>query len=237
VTGLRKGLYAVWYYGLTALMCVLFIPAWALPRRVLMQGIWLWSRLLTFGLRVIGGVRVEVRGLEHLPQGGVLIAAKHQSMLDIVPPFAFLPDACFVLKKELMAIPLFGQHCRKAGMIAVDREAQAKALRDLVTAARLRIAEGRQLIIFPEGTRKAPGEAPDYKPGIAALYRDLGLACTPMATNSGAFLTASGLVRAPGVVVVEILEPIPAGLKRGEFMRELQDRLEGASERLRLGAG
>jgi 1-acyl-sn-glycerol-3-phosphate acyltransferase len=232
VTGLRRFLYAAWYYGWTAVLCLVFVPAWVLPRPVLMFGISIWSKLLTWGMRVIGGVRVEIRGLERLPRGGVLLAAKHQSMFDIIPPFAFLPDACFVLKKELLAIPVFGRHCIKAGMIAVDREAHAKALRDLVAAARERLGQGRQLVIFPEGTRKAPGEPVDYKPGVAALYRDLGLACTPIATNSGDCLSAAGLVTRPGAVVFEILEPIPAGLRRGEFMRELQDRIEAASARL-----
>ena len=233
MSGPRRGLYAVGYYGWTVVLSLVFIPAWILPRRVLMTGIALWSRLLTFGLRVIGGVRVEIRGLDRLPPGGTLIAAKHQSMFDIIPPFAFLPDACFVLKTELMAIPVFGQHCAKAGMIAVDRDAHAKALRALVTAAQTRLGQGRQLIIFPEGTRRAPGAAADYKPGVAALYRDLGLTCTPIATNSGVCLNAAGLVRRGGTVVFEILDPIPAGLKRGEFMRELQDRIEAASDRLR----
>jgi len=235
MNGVRKGLYAVWYYGWTALLTVAFIPAWVLPRGFLTFGISIWSRLLTWGLRVIGGVRVEIRGLDRLAPGASLIAAKHQSMLDIIPPFAFLPDACFVLKKELMAIPLFGQHCAKARLIPVDRQAHAKALRDLVSVARQRIGEGRQLIIFPEGTRREPGAPATYKPGVAALYRELALACTPIATNSGTYLTPAGLPKRPGVVVFEILEPIPAGLKRGEFMRELEDRIETASTRLSEG--
>ncbi len=229
----RRVLYAVWYYGWTVVLAILFIPSWVLPRAALTFGISMWSRLLTWGLRVIGGVRVEIRGRERLAPGASLIAAKHQSMFDIVPPFAFLPDACFVLKKELMAIPVFGQHCARARMIAVDRDGHAQALRDLVAAARDRLAEGRQLIIFPEGTRRGPDAPPDYKPGVAALYRDLGLACTPVATNSGEYLTSAGLPRRRGTVVFEILDPIPAGLKRGEFMRELQHRMEAASQALR----
>jgi len=232
VIALRKALYAVWYYGWTAFLAILFIPAWVLPRKALMLGIGLWSRLLTWGLRVIGGVRVEIRGLGRLPEGGFLIAAKHQSMFDIVPPFAFLPGACFVLKKELLAIPVFGQHLRKARMIPVDRAAHASALRKLVAAARGRLAEGRQLLIYPEGTRHRSGAEADYKSGVAALYRELGLACIPIATNSGTYLSAAGLPERPGTVVFEILDPIPAGLKRGEFMRVLQDQLETASDRL-----
>ena len=228
---------AGWLYGGTAVICIILLPTLAMPRAAIMTGVAAWARVMAFGLRWIGGVSVEVRGREHLPDGGVLMAAKHQSMFDIIPPFFFLPDAAFVLKKELMRIPMFGWHCAKARMIAVDREGQARALKDLVAAATDRLNDGRQLIIFPEGTRKAPGETPDYKPGVAALYRELGLPCVPMATNAGEFVTAAGLPLRPGTIVFEVLEPIPAGLKRGEFMRELQTRVETASARLSAEAG
>lgn len=228
----RRVLMAVWLYGLTAICCVLLLPTLAMPRGAIMWGVGTWGRMLAFGLRWIGGVRIVVRGRDRLPGGGVLIAAKHQSMFDIIPPFFFLPDTAFVLKKELVRIPVFGWHCRKARMIAVDREGHARALKDLVAAAADRLKAGRQLIIFPEGTRKPPGATPDYKPGVAALYRELGLACTPMATNAGDFVSATGLPLRRGTIVFELLDPIPAGLKRGEFMRELQDRIETASARL-----
>jgi len=117
-------------------------------------------------------------------------------------------------------------------MIAVDRDGHAAALKKLVRETRERMGEDRQVLIFPEGTRKDPGAAPDYKPGIAALYRDLGMPCTPMATNSGVHWPAHGLKRHPGTVVFEFLEPIPAGLKRAEFMKELQVRIETASNAL-----
>ena len=175
---------------------------------------------------------MEVRGLEHRPSGPALIAAKHQSMLDTVAPWRFLSDPCFVLKQELLRLPVYGWYARKADMVAVDREAHAKALRQLVTDARAQLAQGRQVIIFPEGTRQLPGAAPDYKPGVAALYRDLVIPVVPMATNSGVHWPAHGQGYTPGQVVFEFLEPIPAGLKRGEFMRALEDRIETASGRL-----
>lgn len=237
MTAVRRILYAIWFYALTVVLVLAFVPLWLLPRRALMTGIGAWSRLTTWGLRVFGGVRTEIRGLERLPPGAALLGVKHQSMYDIVPPFAYLDDACFVMKRELMRIPLVGQHCRKARLIAVDRDAHAQALRDLVAAAKDRLGDQRQLLIFPEGTRRAPGEATDYKPGVAALYRELGLPCTPVATNSGVHISNSGMVLKPGVVVFEILEPIPAGLKRGEFMRVLEGRIEAASDRLRAEQG
>jgi 1-acyl-sn-glycerol-3-phosphate acyltransferase len=233
----RRAAYAVWLYGWTVFWVIVLIPTLLLPSWGIMWGVRCWSRLGTWGLRWIGGVRTEVRGLEHLPPGGCLVAAKHQSMYDILPPFGFLPSAAFVMKKELMRIPIFGWHCRNAGMIEVDREGHAKALRDLVAQAADRIDKGRQVVIFPEGTRQAPGAPPDYKPGVAALYRELGAPCVPMAANVGDCLSSWGLVKRPGVVTFQLLEPIPAGLKRGEFMRELEARIETATAALRAAQG
>jgi 1-acyl-sn-glycerol-3-phosphate acyltransferase len=177
-------------------------------------------------------VKVEVRGLEHRPKGPALVAAKHQGMLDVIAPYTFLGEPCFVMKKELMVLPVFGWFSWKMKMIPVDRQAHAKALRQLVADARARLAEGRQILIFPEGTRTEPGVAGDYKPGVAALYRDLGLPCHLIATNSGQCWPAHGFLRKPGKVVFEFLEPIPAGLKRAEFMAELERRIETASRAL-----
>jgi 1-acyl-sn-glycerol-3-phosphate acyltransferase len=230
---LRSILYAVWYYGLTAGLAILYIPLLALPREALREGIKLWARLLIWGMRVIGGVRLEIRGLERLPKGGaVLLAAKHQSMFDVVPAFACMPDALFVMKRELMRIPVFGWHNRKHGTIVVDRQGQAQAMRKMIADARDRFKEPRQLLIFPEGTRRPPGAPPDYKPGVAGLYRDLDVPCVPVATNTGVHIDVQGVARSPGVVVYEVLEPIPAGLKRADFMRVLQERIETASNAL-----
>jgi 1-acyl-sn-glycerol-3-phosphate acyltransferase len=228
----RKVLYGLWLYGLTVLLAIAFLPLILLPRPAIRSGLRLWSRVAAFGLRWIGGVRLEVRGLELIPPGSVLVAAKHQSMFDILPPFAAMPDPLFVMKKELMAIPLFGWLARKAGMISVDRSAADQAMRKLLVDARDRMREPRQLIIYPEGTRGLPGAQPDYKPGVAGIYRDLQLTCVPVATNSGVHMDAHGLVRSTGVVVLQVLEPIPPGLKRGEFMRLLQERIEAGSNAL-----
>jgi 1-acyl-sn-glycerol-3-phosphate acyltransferase len=183
-------------------------------------------------LTAICGVRVEIRGRQHMPGGAALIAAKHQCMFDTIAPFAALDDACYVMRKELAHIPFYGWYCARAGMIVIDRDAGAKALRQLIADARERMAQARQLVIFPEGHRMAPGAAGEYKPGIAALYRDLGLPCTPLATNSGYHWPAHGLLRRPGTIVYQFLEPIPAGLARAEFMRVLEERIETASAAL-----
>ena len=232
MTTLRSLALTVWVYFAMVLCSVGMSPALLMPHPYAMFVIRSWARMVLWGLRWIAGIRVEFRGLEHRPDGPALIAGKHQSMLDIVVPFALMSDPCIIMKKELRPLPFLGWFAWKAKMIAVDRSAHAKALKDMVKQARARHGEGRQIVIFPEGTRKEPGDAPDYKPGIAALYRDLDCPCWPLATNSGQHWPAHGFMRYPGVVVFEFLPPIPAGLKRAEFMAELETRLETASTAL-----
>lgn len=228
----RAALHGAWIYSVTFLAMALYLPLLLVPRAGIRAGLKMWARLIIWGMRVIGGVRLEVRGAEKLPQGAYLIAAKHQSMFDIAPPFIFASDPMFVMKKELAKIPAFGPLSRKARMIEVDREAHAKAMRAMIADAKRLMAESRQLVIFPEGTRHPPGAPTDYKPGVAALYRELGLPCAPVATNSGVYLDARGLAKRPGTVVVQILDPIAPGLKRAEFMVVLQERIESASAEL-----
>lgn len=229
---LRSLAFTAWLYLSMPLYAVGLSPALLMPHRFAMGVIRLWARFVLFGLRWIAGVRVEFRGLEHRPQGPALLAGKHQGMLDVVVPFVMLADPCVVMKKELMPLPFFGWFAWKTKMIAVDRSAGSTALKAMVKQARARLSEGRQILIFPEGTRTAPGAAPDYKPGIAALYRDLDLPCVAVATNSGVHWPAHGFRRHPGAVVYEFLPAIPAGLKRAEFMTRLETAIETASTAL-----
>jgi 1-acyl-sn-glycerol-3-phosphate acyltransferase len=232
MTTLRSLVFVLWLYLSMAVFAVGLSPALLGPHAVAMGVVRAWARFVLFGLRWIAGVRVEARGLEHRPAGAALVAAKHQGMLDVVALLALLPDACFVLKKELMPLPFFGWFAWKTRMIAVDRSGHAKALKDMARQARARLGENRQIVIFPEGTRTPPGEPGDYKPGVAAIYRDLEGPCWPVATNSGVCWPAHGFRRIPGVVVFEFLPPIPAGLKRAEFMARLEADIEAASTRL-----
>lgn len=232
MTTLRSLVFVLWLYLSMALFAVGLSPALLGPHVMAMGVVRGWAKFVLFGLRWIAGVRVELRGLEHRPAGAALVAAKHQGMLDVVALLAVLPDACFVLKKELMPLPFFGWFAWKTRMIAVDRSGHAKALKDMARQARARLAEDRQIVIFPEGTRTPPGQPGDYKPGVAAIYRDLEGPCWPVATNSGVCWPAHGFRRTPGVVVFEFLPPIPAGLKRAEFMARLEADIEAASTRL-----
>jgi len=226
---LRSLVFTLYLYLSIALVGLALIPTLVLSRRTSIRAISVWARIVLWGARAICGIRVEVRGLQHRPTGAALVAAKHQGMLDVIAPFTFLDDPCFVMKKELMALPVFGWHAWKSGMIAVDRAKAAVALKKMVADVRDRLAETRQILIFPEGTRTEPGAAGDYKPGVAALYRELDTPCALIATNSGVCWPAHGFIRRPGTVVFEFLEPVPAGLKRAQFMAEMESRIEAAS--------
>ena len=229
---LRSLLFTAWLYLSMPIVAVGLSPALLGPQRYAQGVCKLWAKIVLFGLRWIAGVKVEVRGLEHAPSGAALIASKHQGMLDIIIPFVVLEDPCIITKKELMILPFFGWFAWKAKMIAVDRAGHARALKDMTRQARERLSEDRQIVIFPEGTRNDPGVPGDYKPGVAAIYRDLEGPCWPVATNSGVHWPAHGFRRYPGKVVFEFLEPIPAGLKRGAMMALLESRIETASAAL-----
>ncbi len=226
---LRSILFNLWLWLSMPVFAIALSPALLMPHRHAMAVIKLWARFVVFGLRWIVGIRVVVAGLEHRPAGPALVAAKHQGMLDVVAPFTFMDDPCFVLKKELMPLPFFGWFAWKTKMIAVDRAAHAKALKDMVRQARARLSEGRQIMIFPEGTRTLPGQAGDYKPGVAAIYRDLDAPCHLLATDSGRCWPAKGWLYRPGVVTFAFLPPLPAGLKRAEVMARMEADIEAQS--------
>lgn len=233
----RSLIFTVWLYGLMVVLGLLGLPLLLLPRPWVIALVHVWIRLVLWGLRVMVGLRVEFRGLEHKPPGAAIIAAKHLGMLDTIAPFQVMRDPCFVLKKELMRLPIYGWFARKTAHIPVNRGGGSTAVRELSAAAADRLRHDRQIVIFPEGTRKEPDEPPRYKSGVAALYRDLALPCIPMATNSGLFWPAHGFVRKPGVAVFQFLPPIPPGLPRAAFMRELETRIETATNALLAEAG
>lgn len=220
------------FYLWSVAMVLVCIPALALPRRYTTAAFRLYARGIFLLLKLVAGVTVELRGRENVPTGRAMIAAKHLCMFDVFAQFAWLPDSCFVMRKELLRIPFFGWYARKAGMVVIDREGRVKALQAMVRESRERLAEARQLVIFPEGHRGEPGVAGHYQPGVAALYRELDMPVTMVATNSSVHWPTLGYLRPPGVIVFEYLPPLPAGLKRGDFMRQLEDSIETASNAL-----
>ena len=232
MTLVRSLAFAIAFYLATALFLVLGSPLLLAPRSLAMAGLRAHARTCLWLLRWIAGTRLEVRGLEKLPSGPFLIASKHQSAWDTFALAPLFRDPAVVLKAELALIPLYGWFCAKFEHILVRRDRAAVALKALVGDARARAAEGREILIFPEGTRRPPGAAPDYKPGVVALYEGLQLPCVPVALNSGLYWPRRSLIRHPGVIIVEILDPLPPGMERRRFRAELESRIETASARL-----
>jgi 1-acyl-sn-glycerol-3-phosphate acyltransferase len=228
---LRSALFLLWFILITATLSLIFLPVLVLPRAATVWLARLWSRATFWGLKAFTGIGFEIRGRP--PKGPVLVASKHMSMWDTLALYLALEDPAIVLKRELLRIPFYGWYVNKAAAIAIDRGAGADALRRMVHAAEKVLAEGRPILIFPEGTRKKPGAPPDYKPGVAGLYGQLGVACVPVALNSGRYW--QGFWKYPGTITMEFLAPIPAGLKRREFMAELEARIETSTNRLLEG--
>lgn len=233
----RSLLFVMWMYGLMAVMGIVCAPTLLGPRAWARGCFDLWLRLTLWGLGAFCGVRYEVRGAERLPEGPALVAMKHQSMFDTLWPWTALAQPCIILKRSLAYLPVFGWYAMKLNNIAIDRAAGASALRAMGRAAAERAAEGRQILIFPEGTRGEPGQRYDYKPGVAALYKAMDVPCTPIAINSGLYWPGHGIVRNPGTILIDVLEPIPPGLDRKTFMATLEQRIETAADALLAEAG
>ena len=222
MTWLRSAAFNLWFFGGTLLFC-LFSPAvWPLGEYRVLAYARLWGRLMLVGLRVICGIRWEVTGLEHLPrEQPALIASMHQSAFDTVIWTVLAPRFAYVLKRELTRIPLFGQLLLRSGMIPINRSAGAAAMRALLRAADRAVAERRQVVIFPEGTRVAPGERAPLHPGVAALAARTRLPVIPVVTDSGEYWGRRAFRKRAGVIRIAILPPLPAGLKREELLARL----------------
>jgi 1-acyl-sn-glycerol-3-phosphate acyltransferase len=229
---LRSLLFNLMFYVNVTILMLVSLPTLVMPHRLQLVFIRAWALSSLWLLRVICGTRIEWRGVHNIPSGGCIVACKHQSFLETFAVYKILDDPTFVLKRELMWIPLFGWHMAKAGVIPIDRGAGVAALSRMTARARAALARARQVIIYPEGTRRPPGAEPSYKGGVAYLYDKAGVPCVPLALNSGLFWPRRSLLRYPGTVVVEALAPIAPGLDRRVFLGELQSRLEEASTRL-----
>ncbi|EBA15042.1 acyltransferase family protein [Roseobacter sp. SK209-2-6] len=194
-----------------------------------------YSRWVFWTARWMVGIRCEVRG--PVPEGEILIAAKHQSFLDIMMIFTALPGAKFIMKKEILITPVIGQYAKLLGCVAVDRGKRGAAIEKMVKDVKAGNQDPGQLIIYSQGTRVAPGAKKEYKVGTGVLYEQLNQTCVPVATNVGVLWPRTGIMRKPGVAVVEFLDPIEAGVERKEFMRILEDRVEAKSNELMREAG
>jgi 1-acyl-sn-glycerol-3-phosphate acyltransferase len=217
------------FFTWTAIAGIIGLPFLLTPRAATMKFGRFWAHGVLVLLRVIVGLDYQIRGLDRIPRGGCVIAMKHQSTWDTLILPVVLGDPACVLKRELLLLPLYGWYAARAGSIAIDRKAGAGALRRMVAAARPIAAQGRPIVIFPEGTRVAPGARLPYQPGVAALYQALALPLVPAAVNSGLFWGRRSFVKRPGRITLEFLEPIPPGRSRRRVMAELERRVETAT--------
>lgn len=229
---LRSLAFNVYFFALTA---AYLLGLWILlpfPRPVFRDVVRTWPRLVFWGLRVLCGLTWEVRGGERIPAGRAVFACKHQSAWETMAFYALVADPAYVLKKELTRIPFWGWYVRKNRQIVVDRKAGMRALKDIAARARDVLADGRQVVIFPQGTRVTFGDHRPYQPGVYAIYAATDAPVFPMALNSGLFWGRRSFRKHPGVITVEILEPMPPGMERKPFTAELERRIEAASDRL-----
>ena len=225
----RSILFGILFYLTTAAFVVLCSPLLLAPRSWSMAALKLHARTELWLLKHIVGLDYEVRGLDKLPKPPFLVASKHQSAWETFALIPLFHDPALFMKRELFWIPFHGWFSYKFGMIPVDRDKGPAGLRRMLHTAKERIASGREIVMFPEGTRRPPGAPPEYKTGIALIYNALGVPCVPVALNSGVFWARRSWAKKPGKIVVEILDPLPPGLPKAEFLNRLQEAIETAS--------
>jgi 1-acyl-sn-glycerol-3-phosphate acyltransferase len=222
-------LFNIGFYGFTAITVLTSLPLLLLPRGVLVWVLRSYTWWVELMLRAFCGIRVQVEGAENIPPGAVLIVSKHQSAFDTVFWLSRLPDPCYIMKIELMRLPLWGMLARKLEMVAVDRDGGAPALRLMVKEVKEAADAVRQIVIYPEGTRAAPGVTEPYQPGVAAIAGATRLTVVPVATNSGVFWGRKAFSKRPGVIRVKVLPALPPGLNRARLMAALEERIETES--------
>ncbi len=229
---IRSFIFNILFFGISSLFCIIMVFSLALPRTILSHGFRYWMVLTMAVLKAVVGLNIEVRGRENIPKGAALVVSKHQSAWDTGIFFMLLDDPSYVLKKQLLNIPFYGWMLRKGEMVAIDRDAGASALKQMVRDSRAIIDKGRPLVIFPEGTRSAPGDKLPYHPGVAAIYKQTEVPVVPVALNSGLFWGRRSFAKKPGTIIIEFLPAIDQGLDRKAFMAALESRIEGATNLL-----
>lgn len=235
---LRSFVFNVAFYASLVVQMIFWTPYYFLSAR---HHAWLvpkfWARSCMWLHEKLAGTRAEITGMENLPEGSFILAPKHQSFWDAIAFFPFLDDPLYILKRELRWIPFFGWYVMKMRMIPVDRGSRSKALKAVVAATKAELARNpRQLIIYPEGTRRPPGAEPAYKYGIVEIYTQLGLPVVPVAHVAGLYWPRRKFVRYPGTIKARFLKPIPAGLGKDEFMARLVSETEAACDELLIDA-
>jgi 1-acyl-sn-glycerol-3-phosphate acyltransferase len=234
---LRSVVFNVLFYLNLSVQLVAALPTLVMPRRAIIEVARFWARSNLWLLRIVCGTRVEFRGLEIIPEGPLLVASKHQSLWETFALITVFHDPAYIMKRELMWIPFFGWYIAKMRMIPVHRGSRSKALKKAVAATKAELERNsRQLIIYPEGTRRAPGDEPNYKYGIVELYAQLGVPVVPVAHVAGLYWPRRKFLRFPGAIKARYLPPIPPGLDKEEFMQRLIRETEAACDQYLIEA-
>jgi 1-acyl-sn-glycerol-3-phosphate acyltransferase len=228
----RSILFNIAFYLNTVFWLIVALPTFFMPYRATVRAAQAWGRTNLILLRVIAGIDCEIRGREKIPRGALLVASKHQSAWETFALLTLFDNPLFILKRELQWIPIFGWYTIKGRMVAIDRRRGKQALAAMIERARTELSDRRQIIVFPEGTRRPAGAEPRYKSGVMHVYEAANVPCLPVALNSGLFWPRRTFMRKPGKVIVEILDPIPPGMEKEAFFARLQEVMEEASERL-----
>lgn len=232
---LRSIIFTFLLYLTTFVQMIIYAPfyflmprkkAWIVPKT--------WAKVNLWLLKYIAGTDYEIIGKEHLPKGAAILAPKHQSAWETFGLVPYLDDPTLIMKRELTWIPIFGWYMAKTQIIPIDRGSPIKAMKTVLKGAKEKAAAGRQILIFPEGTRRQPGDEPDYKPGIIAIYNDLGVSVVPIAHNAGLYWPRGNFRRFPGKIRVRVLPPIEAGLNKRDFLARLIHDTETACDELLL---
>jgi 1-acyl-sn-glycerol-3-phosphate acyltransferase len=229
---LRSLAFNILNYALFLFWCVVALPTFLMPRSAMLTVANWWAGSIILLMRILCNTRVEIRGVEKIPKGPLIVASKHQSVWETIALLRYFEAPFFVVKRELKFIPFFGLFIVKTGMVAIDRSVGGRALLAVVRRAAAEVKRGRQFVIFPEGTRTPPGAPPRYKAGIGLIYSECGVPCLPVALNTGLFWPRRAFLRYPGTLVVEFLDPIPPGLKRDEFLTRVESTIEEATGRI-----
>ena len=223
---LRSALFNIALYVNFLVQGIIFSPVLLLPERYVWPIARFWVRSCLSLHRTICGIDDEIRGRENIPKGGFIVASKHQSAWETLRLIELFPRPTFILKRELLWVPLFGWYLKRVGMIGINRGKRSAALEKMTVDARRAMAEGRQIIIFPEGTRRPPLAPPEYRYGVARLYRDLNVPCLPIALNSGLYWPRRAFTHRRGTILLACLPPIPPERDPDSFFKELTTMLE-----------
>ncbi len=232
---IRSLIFMIVIYAWMLILGIVYLPYAIFTKQGALRACKTYARSTMWLARWMVGIKCEVRGT--VPTGEVVIGAKHQSFLDIIMIFDAIPHGKFIMKRELLWTPVIGMYARRLGCIPVNRGKKGAAVAKMVKDVAKEFSEPGQLVIYPQGTRVAPGVSKPYKVGTAILYSGLGFPCVPVATNAGVFWPRSGILRKPGLAIVDFLDPIEPGVERNAFLSRLEDVIETRSDALMKEVG